>query len=114
MTPELPAPSLQAQTGTDMRLSTSTLAATAGALFAATAAMDIPHDQPEAFAGTLDYLLEVVFCLSMAASAATAWTLLRTTGSRPGRAGWGLALLGYSLLTVVTGATAVNGGDVLG
>ncbi len=97
-----------------MRLSTSTLAAAAGALFAVTAAIDIPHEQPEAFAGTVDYLLEVVFSLSMAASAATAWTLVRSTSTRLGRTGWTLAGVGYAVLTVVTAATAVNGGDVLG
>lgn len=97
-----------------MRLSTSTLAATAGALFAVTAAIDIPHDQSEHFSGVLDYLLEVVFSLSMAASAAAAWSLLRSVRGRLGRSAWTAVGLGYALLTVVTAATAASGRDVLG
>jgi hypothetical protein len=97
-----------------MRLSTSTLAMTAGVLFAATAAIDIPHTQPDEFTGSLDYALEVLFSLSMAASTAAAWALLRDAGSRVARVGWTAVGIGYALLTVVTAATAASGGNVLG
>ncbi len=97
-----------------MRPTSSTLALTAGVLFAATAAIDIPHHQPDPFAAPVDYLLEVCFSLSWAAGAATAWSLVRAATSRFAAAGWGLLGLGYSALTVVTAATAVNGGDVFG
>ena len=97
-----------------MRLTTSPLALAAGALFAVTAAIDIPHAQPDDFAGAMDYVLEAVFCLSMLASVAATWTLLRSAASRPARTGWGVLGTGYTLLTFVTGATAASGGNVLG
>lgn len=96
-----------------MRLSTSALAASAGALFAVTAGLDIPHHQPNPFGGPIDYVLESLFSLSLAASAATAWTLLRSAGSRLAQVGWSLLAVGYATLTVVTAGTAVNGADVL-
>lgn len=97
-----------------MRISTSALAVTAGVLFAATAAIDIPHHQPDPFGGPVDYVLETSFSLALAAGAATAWTLLRSARHRFAQAGWSLVGLGYAALTVVTGCTALNGGDVLG
>ena len=97
-----------------MRPTTSALALTAGALFAVTAGFDIPHHQPDPFAGPIDYVLETSFSLSLAAAGATTWTLLRSATSRLAQVGWALLTLGYALLTVVTAATAVNGGDVLG
>ena len=96
-----------------MRPTTSALALTAGALFAVTAGFDIPHQQPDQFAGPIDYVLETSFSLSLAAAGATAWTALRAATGRVGQIGWSLLTIGYALLTVVTAATAVNGGDVL-
>ena len=97
-----------------MRVTASHLALAAGTLFAATAAIDIPHHQPDPFNAPLDYVLEVCFSASLAAGAATAWTLLRSSAGRVGRVGWSLVGLGYSALTVVTAATALSGHDVLG
>jgi hypothetical protein len=97
-----------------MRPTTSTLALAAGALFAVTAGFDIPHHQPDPFAGPIDYVLEASFSLSLAAAGATAWMSLRSAASRVSQVGWSLLTLGYVLLTAVTAATAVNGGDVLG
>ena len=97
-----------------MRITTSHLAVAAGALFAVTAAIDIPHHQPDPFLEPLDYVLEVFFSLSLAAGAATAWTLVRAAVCRLAQVGWGLVGVGYSALTLVTAATALSGGDVLG
>jgi hypothetical protein len=85
----------------------------AGLLFAATAAIDIPHDQPNPFGGPIDYVLEATFSAGWGCGAVALWLLARTAANGFARAGWSLAALGYSALTVVTAATAVNGGDVL-
>lgn len=97
-----------------MRSSTSTLALTAATLFAVTAGIDIPYEQHQPFADTMDYVLEGAFSLSLGAGAAAALMLLRAAGSRLGRTGWGLVTGGYAALTVVTAATAVAAHDVLG
>ena len=85
----------------------------AGLLFAATAAIDIPHHQPDPFAGPLDYLLEATFSAGWACGAVALWLLARGAANGFARAGWSLTALGYSVLTLVTAGTAVNGGDVL-
>jgi hypothetical protein len=94
--------------------STRTLALLAGTLFAATAAVDIPHEQAQPFASSLDYLLEVLFCLSLATSALTAWALSRSASAKAVVAAWRCFAGGGAVLAVVTGATAVAGHDVLG
>jgi hypothetical protein len=95
-------------------LPTSRLAVAAGVLFAVTAGIDIPHHQSDPFDGALDYVLEAAFSASLALAAAGSWTLLRSAASRPAKAGWSLTAAGFGMLTVVTAATALTGGDVLG
>jgi hypothetical protein len=93
---------------------TRTLALAAGTLFAATAAIDIPHEQAQPFVSMLDYLLEVLFCVSLTTSALTAWSLSRSAGGRAVLAAWRCFATGSGVLAVVTGATAAAGRDVLG
>ena len=80
---------------------------------AAAAAIDIPHHQPNPFEGPIDYLLEATFSAGWACGAVALWLLARRATNGFARAGWSLAGLGYTALTVVTAGTAVNGGDVL-
>jgi hypothetical protein len=84
-----------------------------GLLFAATAAIDIPHHQPNPFEGPLDYLLEATFSAGWACGALALWLLAKASANVFARVGWSLAGLGYTALTVVTAGTAINGGDVL-
>lgn len=97
-----------------MTVTTRHLALTAGTLFAATGAIDIPHDQPEVFVSTLDYVLEAVFALALAAGALALGSLAAAARGRPARLGFGLSCLGTATVAFVAGATHVNGGDVLG
>jgi hypothetical protein len=90
------------------------LAVLAGVFFAATAAIDIPHDQAQPFLTTLDYVLEALFAISLALGAAALWGHLRTTRSRGLRVAWAVPALGYTVLALVAGATHVNGQDVGG
>lgn len=92
----------------------SPLAVASGVLFAVTAAIDIPHHQTDPFTRPLDYVLEAAFSLSLALAAAACWTLLRSAANRPAKVGWSLTTAGFGMLTVVTAATALTGGDVLG
>jgi hypothetical protein len=103
-------------TTTTTTTTTRTLALLAGALFAATAAVDIPHEQAQPFASLLDYVLEALFSLSLATSGLAAFAFARSLPGS-GRAvaiGWRSFAAGCGLLAVVTGATFVAGHDVLG
>lgn len=93
---------------------TRTLALLAGTLFAATAAIDIPHEQGQPFGSLLDYVLEVLFCLSLTTSALAAWSLSRPASGKGVLLGWRCLAAGNGVLAVVTGATAAAGHDVLG
>jgi hypothetical protein len=97
-----------------MTLTTRHLALATASLFAVTAAIDIPHEQAQPFASTLDYVLEAVFALSLAAGAATLFSLLRGARGWAARIGFGLSGLGTATVAFVAGATHVNGHDVLG
>jgi hypothetical protein len=89
------------------------LAFVSGSLFAATAAIDLPHDQAREFVSTADYVLEAVFTLALAAGTLTLLALLRSATSRLARVGFAVAGLGTATLAVVAGATFVNGSEVL-
>ena len=97
-----------------MEITSRHLALTAAGLFAATAAIDIPHDQAEPFVSTADFALEALFALSLAAATATLVPLARASGGWLARVGFGLAAVGTGALSFVAGATHVNGHDVLG
>lgn len=96
-----------------MNVTTRHLALAAGALFAATAAIDIPHDQPPVFGSALDYVLEAVFTLSLVAGALTLGSLFGAARSWVARAGFGIAGLGTATVAFVAGATFVSGREVL-
>ena len=96
-------------------------ALTAAVLFAATAAVDIPHDQPSPFRTPADYLLELLFAvaLSVAAIACQAWACQDgcQDGCRAGRAtrvAVGTAAGGFVLLSASAWSTAARGQDSLG
>lgn len=97
-----------------MKITTRHLALAAGTLFAATAAIDIPHDQPDVFVSRLDFVLEAVFALSLAAGAWALWTLARQAAGRVTAVAWAAAATGSSLLALTAGATHVSGRNVLG
>jgi hypothetical protein len=97
-----------------MTLTSRRLALVTATLFAVTAAIDIPHEQAQPFASTLDYVLEAVFALSLASAALTLGTLAGAARGLAARLGFGAACAGSATLAVVAGATHVNGEDVLG
>ena len=90
------------------------LAALAGTFFAATAVIDIPHEQAQPFVSTLDYVLEALFALALAFSAATLWSHRPSEPTRGRRVAWAVPALGYTVLAVTAGATHVAGQDVGG
>ena len=90
------------------------LAGLAGVLFAATAAIDIPHEQAQPFVATVDYVLEALFALSLACAAAALWGIGRAACARGTRVAWSVPALGYSVLALTAGATHVAGQNVGG
>lgn len=96
-----------------MNISTRGLALLAGTLFALTAALDIPHDQPDVFASQHDYVLEAAFALSLAAAALTFISLARSATRLPAQIGFAVAGTGAAILMVVASATHVQGRDAL-
>ncbi len=96
-----------------MKLTARPAALVAGTLFAATAAIDIPHTQGQPFAGPLDYALEAVFAGALW-SAALALSLLSRGASGRRRVSWLVPAAGCALVAVAATATLVAGQDVLG
>lgn len=90
------------------------LAVLAGTFFAATAVIDIPHEQAQPFVATIDYVLEAVFALALGFGAAALWSHSATVRSRGRRIAWSVPALGYTVLAVTAGATHVAGQDVGG
>lgn len=97
-----------------MTISIRPVALAAGTLFAATAAIDIPHVQAQPFAGPLDYALEALFAAALASAALTLWLLSRTVVGRGRRLAWRLPAAGSGLVAVAATATLVAGRDFLG
>ena len=92
-------------------------ALTAAALFAATAAVDIPHDQPAQFATAADYVLEILFALALgiAALACQAWAVRACeVGMRGARIAASTAAGGFACLSASAWSTAAVGHDALG
>ena len=90
------------------------LAVLAGTFFAATAVIDIPHEQAQPFVSPIDYVLEAIFALALAFSAAALWSHSSSTRTRGRRIAWSVPALGYTVLAVTAGATHVAGQDVGG
>jgi len=90
------------------------LAVLAGTFFAATAVIDIPHEQAQPFVSTFDYVLEALFALALGFSAAALWSHLTSVRTRGRRIAWSIPALGYTVLAVTAGATHVAGRDVGG
>ena len=93
------------------------LALTAAALFAATAAVDIPHDQPAQFATPADYVLEILFALALgvAALACQAWSVRACVDRMKGaRIATTTAAAGFACLSLSAWTTAAVGHDALG
>lgn len=84
-----------------------------GCLLAATAAVDIPHEQATVFVSTVDYVLEGLFALALAAATTSLLALLRAASSWLPRSGWTLSALGTTILTLVAGTTFVIGRESL-
>ena len=97
-----------------MQLTARPAALVAGTLFAATAAVDVPHVQAQPFAGPLDYVLEALFAGALWSAALTLWLLSRTSSGRGRRAAWRVPAAGCGLVGVAATATLVAGHDVLG
>ena len=90
------------------------LAVLAGTFFAATAVIDIPHEQAQPFVSTIDYVLEAIFALALAFSAAALWSHSSSARTRGRRVAWSVPALGYTVLALTAGATHVAGQDVGG
>lgn len=85
----------------------------AAAPSAAFGVLEVLHTQPARFAEPVDYVIEVVFVLAMAAtSVALAGMAARAAGGV--RRAWQAASAGAGALTVSAVATAVAGHDALG
>ncbi len=97
-----------------MTITSRHLAALAGTFFAATAVIDIPHEQAQPFVATIDYVLEALFALALGFSAAALWSHRPTAATRAIRVAWSVPALGYTVLALTAGATHVAGRDVGG
>lgn len=95
-----------------MTITSRHLAFLAGTFIAATAVIDIPHQQAQPFATTLDYVLEALFALALGFSAAALWSHGRSARTRGCRVAWVVPALGYTVLAVTAGATPVAGREV--
>jgi hypothetical protein len=97
-----------------LQLTARPAALVAGTLFAATAAIDIPHTQGQPFAGPLDYALEAVFAGALWSAALALSLLSRGASGRGRRVSWVVPAAGCALVAVAATATLVAGQDVLG
>lgn len=95
-------------------LSVRVPALVAAGLFAATAAVDIPHDQPTVFAGPFDYLLEVLFAAALSASSLACQGWICRQEGRGARVAVGAAAAGFGAIALSAWATAALGQDSLG
>lgn len=98
----------------NLNITTRHLSLLSAGLFVATAAIDIPHDQPSVFVSTADYVLEALFALALLTGAGALGSLARTSARWSARTGFGLAALGTGTVGFVAAATHVNGREVLG
>ena len=89
------------------------LAALAGTFFAATAVIDIPHEQAQPFVSTLDYVLEALFALALAFSAATLWSHRPSEPTRGRRVAWAVPALGYTVTYAIGNTLLTIWGMVL-
>jgi tellurite resistance protein TehA-like permease len=98
------------------RITTSlhTPAIVSATLFAATAAIDIPHTQHQPFTTVADYALELLFAAALvsASVACHVWTCLQP--GRGARIAVGTAASGFGFLGISALATAARGQDSLG
>ena len=97
-----------------MTITSRHLAALAGVFFAATAVIDIPHEQAQPFVATIDYVLEAVFAIALGLGAAALWSHSSSVRTRGRRIAWSVPALGYTVLALTAGATHVAGQDVGG
>lgn len=97
-----------------MTLTARPAALAAGTLFAATAAIDIPHVQAQPFTDPLDYALEGLFAAALWCAALALWLLSRTAAGRSRRVAWRVPAAGCGLVGTAATATLVVGRDVLG
>ncbi|RYU15645.1 hypothetical protein [Nocardioides iriomotensis] len=97
-----------------MQLTARPAALVAGTLFAATAAIDVPHVQAQPFAGPLDYALEALFAAALWSAALALWLLSRAATGRGRRVAWRVPAAGCGLVAVAATATLVAAHDVLG
>jgi hypothetical protein len=88
-------------------------AVAAGTLYALTGAIELGHDQPEEFAGTLDYLIEACFVAALALSVVVLWRLRRTARGRAGTGAFVAAAAGNAVVGMAALATLVSGGEAL-
>jgi len=93
-------------------------ALTAAALFAATAAVDIPHDQAAHFRTPADYVLELLFALALSAAAIACRAWACQVGchavGRATRVAVRTAAGGFVLLSASAWSTAARSQDSLG
>jgi hypothetical protein len=97
-----------------MQLTARPAALVAGTLFAATAAIDVPHVQAQPFAGPLDYVLEALFAGALWSAALALGLLSRIDSGRGRRVAWLVPAAGCALVAVAATATLVAAHDVLG
>ena len=92
-----------------MQLTARPAALVAGTLFAATAAIDIPHIQGQPFAGPLDYTLEAVFAGALWSAALALFLLSRAATGRGRRVAWRVPAVSCALVGTAATATLVAG-----
>jgi hypothetical protein len=89
------------------------MALAAGTLYAVTGVIELGHDQPEQFTGTVDYVIEAAFAAALAVSVAVLFALRRTGRTRAGRVAFVAAAAGNVLLATAALATLVSGEEAL-
>jgi hypothetical protein len=88
-------------------------AVAAGTLYALAGAIELGHDQPETFAGTLDYVIEACFVAALALSVVVLWRLRRSARGRAGTAAFVAAAAGNAVVGVAALATLISGAEAL-
>ena len=96
------------------RTSLTRLALLAAGAYALTGALELSHDQPAVFADPLDYVIEALFVVALAASVAVLLSMARGGPSRrPAAVGWSVAGAGNGALAAAALATTIEGREAL-
>lgn len=89
------------------------IAVAAGSLYALTGAIELGHDQPDEFAGTIDYVIEACFVVALALSVVALWAFRATARTRAGTVAFIVAATGNAVIGTAALATLLSGAEAL-